>query len=105
MTMSGLSKNDVLHVAKLAKLQITPAEEKKFQKQLSEVVDYIGELNEVNTEGVEATSQTTGLTDVLRNDKVTPGEVLSQEEVLSGTEEAYNGYFKVAALLKERGEK
>ena len=103
--MSGLSKKDVLHVAKLAKLEISPQEEKKFVSQLSEVVNYVRQLDEVNTEGVEPTSQTTGLEDVTRNDEVVPTKILTKEETLGGTEKIHNGYFVVSALLEERGEK
>lgn len=103
--MSVLSKKDVLHVVKLAKLDISPEEEKKFQKQLSEVVDYVGELDEINTEGVEPTSQTTGLGDVTANDEINPQQAITKEEALSGTDNSHNGYFVVDALLSERGEK
>ena len=95
--MMKLTKKDVEHVAKLAKLTLTPTEVTKFQKQLSSIVDYISELNQVDTSGIEPTSQTTGLTNVFRAEVVK--ESLRQDAALSGTEEKYNGYFKVGRII------
>lgn len=103
--MSKLTKKDVEHVASLAKLSIGDKELEKYLKQLDEVVNYIGELNEVDTENTEPTSQTTGLENVFRSDELKSQQGLSQEKVLSGTEKSYNGYFKVEAILTERRDK
>ncbi|HJX59216.1 MAG TPA: Asp-tRNA(Asn)/Glu-tRNA(Gln) amidotransferase subunit GatC [Patescibacteria group bacterium] len=105
MNMSKLAKKEVLHVAKLARLTLSPEEEEKYAKQLSQVVEYVGELAEVNTEGVEPTSQTTGLTDVFRTDELKGQDNLSKENALSGSDKIHNGYFVVDAVLSEKGEK
>lgn len=90
-------KIDVAHVAKLANLPLTDAEKKKFEKQLSSILEYVEKLKEVNTSKVEPTSQVTGLENVVRNDETIPS--LSQEEVLSNTKSKHNGMFKVPAIL------
>lgn len=91
-------KIDVLHVAKLANLKLTSAEIKKFQTQLSAILDYIGQLNKVPTEKIEPTSQVTGLENVLREDNAAPS--LSQEEVLQNAPKKHNGLFKVKAIFE-----
>ncbi|KKT64597.1 MAG: Aspartyl/glutamyl-tRNA(Asn/Gln) amidotransferase subunit C [Candidatus Woesebacteria bacterium GW2011_GWA2_44_33] len=103
--MSKLTKKDVEHVASLAKLSISDKELEKYLKQLDEIVNYIGELNEVDTESTEPTSQTTGLENIFRPDELKPQQSLSDEEALAGTEETHNGYFKVEAVLTERTDK
>lgn len=103
--MAKLTKDEVLHVAKLANLSLSEAEVEKFATQLSGVIDHIGQLSEVDTAGVEPTSQTTGLENVSRDDKVVSDASLSQEQATSGTDKTYNGYFKVEAILKERTDK
>ncbi len=103
--MNKLTKQDVLHVAKLAKLILTNEEVDKFTDQLSAIVNYMEELNAVDTSNIEPTSQTTGLENVFRNDEVKTDQILSQDAALSGTEEIYNGYFKVNAILSERSDK
>lgn len=65
-----LTKQQVQHVATLARIGLTPAEVEKFQTQLSGILDYVEQLNEVNTDGVEPTAQVTGLTNVTREDEV-----------------------------------
>jgi len=103
--MARLTKADVLHVAKLAKLDLSKSEVEKYLKQLSKIVDYISELTEVDTSNVEPTSQTTHLENVLREDLVKPEDCLSQEEAISGTEKTYNAYFVVPGILKEKKDK
>ena len=103
--MAKLTKDEVLHVAKLAKLELTDTEVDKFTSQLSSVLDYFSELSEVDIKDTEPTSQTTGLTNVFRDDNVVGQVSLTQDEALSGTDETYNGYFKVKAILEERSDK
>lgn len=90
-------KFDVSRVAKLANLPLTDEEKKKFEPQLEETIQYIERLNEVDTEGIEPTSQVTGLENVLREDEVKPS--LSQEQALSNAKSTHNGLFKVKGIL------
>lgn len=100
-----MTEKDVLHVAKLAKLDLNDAEVKKYSDQLSVVVEHIGKLSEVDTKEVEPTSQTTGLENVFRTDEVKIENCLSPEAAVSGSEKIYNNYFKVKAILSERSDK
>lgn len=102
--MSKLDEKEVKHVAKLAKLKLSKEEIKTFQEQLSEVLAYVEDLDEVDTEGVEPTSQTTGLENVSRKDKADNNYCLTEDEALSGTDKTKNGYFVVPGVLKERSD-
>jgi len=102
--MSKLSKADVSRVAKLAKLDLSDSEVAKFLPQLSNILEHISELSRVDTEGIESTSQTTGLENVFRADEVVPSSI-NQDTALSGTDNFHNGYFKVDAILTERSDK
>lgn len=102
--MADLTKDDVLHVAILAKLDLTDSEVEKFLPQLSSVINHFAELNKVNVSDTEPTHQTTGLKNVFRNDE-TKVNSLNQDKALSGTDETYNGYFKVPAILEGRTDK
>ncbi len=101
--MSKLSVDDVSHVARLSKLTLSKSELPKFQKELSEIVNYISELGEVDTNGVEPTAQTTNLTNITRPD-ANVSQSISPEEALSGTEETLNNYFVVPALINKENE-
>lgn len=68
-TCMKLTKEQVEHIAKLARLKLSEAEIAKFQTQLSGILDYVEQLNEVGTDNVEPTAQVTGLTNVTREDK------------------------------------
>ncbi|MFH1767013.1 MAG: Asp-tRNA(Asn)/Glu-tRNA(Gln) amidotransferase subunit GatC [Patescibacteria group bacterium] len=65
-----LSKEEVLKIAKLAKLKLIDAEVIKYQEQLSDVLSYVQKLNELDTADVLPTLQVTGLKNVFRDDKV-----------------------------------
>ncbi|MCK5460430.1 Asp-tRNA(Asn)/Glu-tRNA(Gln) amidotransferase subunit GatC [Candidatus Gracilibacteria bacterium] len=65
-----ITEEEVLHIAKLAKLKLTPEELKTFPNQLSQILDFFGQLQEVDTEGVEETSQVTGLENINRKDEI-----------------------------------
>lgn len=90
-------KIDVKHVAKLANLPLEEDEIKKLGSQLEETLNYIEQLNEVDTKNIKPTSQVTGLVNVTRED--IPSQSLSQEQALSNTEEKHNGLFKVKGIL------
>ena len=99
--MAKLTKKDVLHVANLAKLTLTPKEIAKFQEQLSKIVDYISQLSEVDTSNYEPTTQTTGLESIFREDKINTLNQLTSEEALSGTEAVKNDYFVVKQVINK----
>ncbi len=96
---STLSPDDVRHVADLAHLPLTEAELKKFQKQLSSILDYVNQLQEVDTSKVKETSQVTGLSNVFRSDEV--GEGLTQSEALSNAKQTKDGYVQVKAVFNQ----
>jgi aspartyl-tRNA(Asn)/glutamyl-tRNA(Gln) amidotransferase subunit C len=80
-----LTKEQVKHVAKLARMKLDDAEIEKFTKQLDKVFGYMDVLNEVDTENVPETSQVTGLLNVLEEDEILPAQS-NREELLSSSE-------------------
>lgn len=98
LSYNGFMKINVSHVAKLANLPLTEKEKKRFEKQLSEILNYVEKLKEINASDIEETSQVTGLENVLRNDETKPS--FSQEEALSNANSKHNGFFKVKAILQ-----
>lgn len=103
--MAKLKRSDVVHVAELANLDLSDEEIAKYLPQLDRVIEYVGSLSEVDTKNIEPTSQTTGLSDVVRRDEIAPDERLTQDEALSGTDEIHNGFFKIKAILAQRSDK
>lgn len=66
--MTQLTKDQVKHIAKLARLELTDAEVGKFTKELTSILQYVDMLREVDTTGVVPTAQVTGQTNILRDD-------------------------------------
>lgn len=67
-----LTKQEVEHIAELARIKLSEKEKEKFQEQLSSILEYVNKLSEVDTEGVEPIAHITGLFNVTREDEVIP---------------------------------
>jgi aspartyl-tRNA(Asn)/glutamyl-tRNA(Gln) amidotransferase subunit C len=66
----AISEDEVLYVAKLARLSLSPDEVKTYAGQLGQILEFINKLNEVDVTGVEPTASITGTSNVLRPDEV-----------------------------------
>jgi aspartyl-tRNA(Asn)/glutamyl-tRNA(Gln) amidotransferase subunit C len=78
-----LTQDQVRHIAKLAKINLTEADVDRLAPQLSGILDYFAVLEEVDTEGVAETSQVTGLESVTRTDEIKMSEI--ETELLNCT--------------------
>lgn len=107
-------KIDVGKVASLANLPLSPEEEEKYSEQLSKILEYVEQLNKVDTEGVEPTFNVTGISNVLRKDEVGPDLIgvgdctISQEESLQNAPQKKNslpagrqGFFVTKGVFEE----
>jgi len=101
MAKKILSKEEILHLADLAKLKLTEEEIEKFRIQLSEIIGYIEQLNKVDTKNVEPVSQLTDLTNVSREDKSSDAQSLTQKQTLQNTKSTKDGYIRVEAIFSE----
>ncbi|MBX0330444.1 Asp-tRNA(Asn)/Glu-tRNA(Gln) amidotransferase subunit GatC [Oscillochloris sp. ZM17-4] len=95
----SLSSAEVEHVARLARLRLNAEELEQMRGQLSDILDYIAMLQEVDVTGVPATSQVTGLVSVTRPDAVT-GK-LTTEQALANAPDTQDGMFRVRAVFEE----
>jgi aspartyl-tRNA(Asn)/glutamyl-tRNA(Gln) amidotransferase subunit C len=92
-----LTREEIIKIATLSRIELTEAEVEKFQKDLSTVLDYVEELKKVDVEGLEEVSQVTGLVNVQREDVAHESPI--REEIFSQAPEMKDGYFKVKAIL------
>jgi aspartyl-tRNA(Asn)/glutamyl-tRNA(Gln) amidotransferase subunit C len=92
-----LSKDEVQHIASLARIGITEKEVEDFSHDLSSTLDWIKQLEEVDTEGVLPTAHITGMSNNGREDRA--GEFLNKEKIVELFPESKNGYDKVKSVL------
>ena len=92
------SEIDIKHVAHLARISLSPEEEKKFGAQLGQVLGYIDKLKEVDVTGVEPTAHAFPLVNVMRPDEVRPS--ISNEEALRNAPAHANGLFIVPKIVE-----
>ncbi len=87
---------DVEHVAKLARLELTDEEKELYTKQLGDVLQYVNQMNEVDTSNIEPMSQVVDFVNVMREDKVVYEQ--TKEELMKNAPEQENGFFKVPKI-------
>ncbi len=93
-----ITKQEVEHVATLARLELTDAEKEKLTDQLSNILAYVDKLNELNTTGVAPTSHVLDINNVMRDD--IPGTSLPQERALANAPEKAAGHYKVPKIIE-----
>ncbi len=93
-----LTKDDVVYVAELARLEFNDDELKVFSDQLTSILDYAEKLNELDTSNIMPTAHVLPVNNVLREDVVTPS--LDREKVLQNAPDQQNGCFKVPKVIE-----
>ena len=93
-----LSREEVKHIATLARLGLTEADVEKLREQLSNILENFEALKQVDTTDVPPTSHPVALTNVLRDDEVAPS--FPPEEILANAPQEENGCFRVRAVLE-----
>ncbi len=93
-------KFDIDYIANLARMRLTAGEKRRFGSQLKSILSYVEKISELKTDKIPPTFQTTGLEDVVREDKTDSGQSLSQREALANSPGKRNGFFKVKKVLE-----
>ena len=96
--MSTITTNDVRHLAQLSNLQLSDDEITSLQTDLANILDYINQLNEIDTTGIEPTYQVTGLENVWRDD-VVDASTVTREDLLALAPEQTDNSIKVPQVL------
>lgn len=96
--MAKLSRDDVLKLAQLSRLKLTDEEVDQFTEEISAILQYVEQLQSVDLNGLEPTSQVTGLTNVTRPDVEKPYGATS-DELLRNAPATEGGHIKVKRML------
>jgi len=97
--VSQISRDDVAHLARLARLTLTDGELQSFAGQLDAILEHVSRIQAVDVTGVEATDNPLTDLNVTRPDDVVPS--LSQEQALEAAPNAVDGRFAVPRILGE----
>ncbi len=93
-----ITKQEVEHVAKLARLELSGQEQENLTDQLSNILTYVEKLNKLDTKGVEPTAHVLDIKNVMRDDA--PEESLTQERALANAPEKAAGHYRVPIIIE-----
>ncbi|MEM9469842.1 MAG: Asp-tRNA(Asn)/Glu-tRNA(Gln) amidotransferase subunit GatC [Pseudomonadota bacterium] len=94
----SLDKDAVMKVARLARLKISDEEAEKYGSQLSNIIQFVEQLNEVDTDNVEPLASVVDINLRLRDDEITDGGI--QKDVLANAPEELEGFFVVPKVVE-----
>jgi len=94
-----LTRQDVLHIAQLANLPIAEESIEKYQKDLSETLQYVENLDELDVSKTEASSHTTDLQNIFFEDGTKETRKFTQEQATQNAKNVKNGQFVVKRLM------
>jgi aspartyl-tRNA(Asn)/glutamyl-tRNA(Gln) amidotransferase subunit C len=94
----SLTLQEVEHIAKLARLDLSPAEKEQYREQLSAILDYAALLQDLDTAGIPPTASVLPARSVLRSDEVKPS--LDTEELLRNAPQKSDRQFKVPPVME-----
>jgi len=99
MTQPKISPEQVEHVARLARLDLSAADTERMRRELDGILSYIDTLRALETEGVEPTSHVVPLTTVMREDEPRPS--LPQTDMLANAPDPSGEFFRVPKIIEE----
>ncbi len=94
-----IKREEVAHVARLARLEITEEEMKLYTVQLNAILEFAGKLNSLDTRDISPTAHVLPIKNVFREDKIKP--CLSREEALANAPQSENEMFRVPRVIEQ----
>lgn len=95
-----ISKETIQHLAKLARIELTPEREEQLTQDVSKILDYVDALKSVPTDGLPEIAQVTGLKNALREDEPRATTQATPEEILQTAPATEGGFVKVKAIFE-----
>ncbi|HCR81081.1 MAG: Aspartyl/glutamyl-tRNA(Asn/Gln) amidotransferase subunit C [Candidatus Pacebacteria bacterium GW2011_GWB1_47_8] len=102
MVKSVVTPKDVEHIAKLAKIPVSPTEKRSFATAFEETLGVVNQLRQLDVTQTPTTHQVTGLENVWRDDEVDETKMFSQQQALANGTKVHDGYFMVPRILEEK---
>ncbi len=99
LDMGKLTRDQVLKLAHLSRLKLTDEEIERFRVELSEILEYVEQLEKADTKGLEPTYQVTGLKSVMREDEIVDYQA-KPKDLLAGAPAVEKNQFKVKRVLQ-----
>ena len=97
--MSKITREEVWHVAYLARLKLSDEEHARYAQQLQAILQYVGKLSELKTDGVPVTAQATGLQNVVRPDQVVGCDAVTRDYLLAAAPQRSGDFIQTVGVF------
>lgn len=94
-----ITKDEIQHIANLARIDITEEEKEKYALEMSAILGYIEQLKEVDTKNIKPTAQVTGLANITREDQLNMADMDERGKILESVPAKEGDYIKVKSVL------
>ncbi|NTV40933.1 MAG: Asp-tRNA(Asn)/Glu-tRNA(Gln) amidotransferase subunit GatC [Candidatus Moranbacteria bacterium] len=94
-----LSKEEIQHIATLARIGLNEKDLEKYSHDLSEILDYFKKLDEVDVEGIEPIGHITGMKNIFRTDACVDFGSIGEKAIMKNVPQEKDGYIKVKSVL------
>lgn len=99
MAENKVSEEEVRHIAELARIELADEEIQRFAKEISDVLGYVQQLQEVDTDEVQPVSQVTGKVNIFREDAAVDSSEETKDIMAENYPDKQDGYIKVKQIL------
>lgn len=94
----GISKKEIAHIAKLAMLKLTETEEERLAREFEKILEFVGKLDELDTENIEPATHVVHINSIFRDDIIV--DSYKREIILENAPDVKGGYFKVPKIVE-----
>lgn len=101
MSARVFSSQTVQHIAHLAAIPVTPAEEEKLSAAFNETIEVVTQMNQLDTSGTPPTHQVTGLENAWREDQVDESRMFTQNQATANAAQVHDGFFVVPQIIDQ----
>lgn len=95
-----ITRNDVEHIARLARIELTEAEEAKFEQDLASILEFVSRLNELDTTDVKPLTGGTELVNAVREDEPGRPDPERARRIVAAAPRTRDGYVEVKAVFQ-----
>ena len=96
--MKNIDRDEVIHIADLSRIKLNDSEKERYSQDLTSILEFVDQLNEIETDKIEPIMNITGLENVMDEDRAKQDP--AAEKIIQNAPDAKDGYFRVKKVIE-----